>query len=798
MKSVYPGLLTKSEPYRFSSLARSSHPACAFARATALVLLVGSFAVVRAQSETPPASGATPPENADDAANQEVVELPSFTVQAQKTPRSIQEVPMSVVAIDTAKVADFKLFNVQDIQNVSPGLDVKTTDARNPIPTIRGVTFNPDSGTTSAVDVYWNETAVSAATGFRAMYDVGQIEVLRGPQGTLRGRSSPGGAITISTRKPHLESYQFSAQQSLSDQNLVNTQAALNVPLVKGKLALRLAGLYDGNNAGDVHDFVTGQDSASHTRSARATLEWKPSENFDLTLVHQVLKQHLDQLGIVVGSPVYSTTMPKNLSPFDRISVNPGTMTYDDKPTLSSLTAVWRLPGQNELTAIVGLQKTKTETNVEFENGRNIIPGWGAPQQLHIDGTNHTYELRFSSVRHEKWNYIFGAYYENGDSTVKINQAAVKLWFDGPNPFVSSSPVPRAPDLVVPLDMTVTSDGSYRGLFTTQTFQLTKELSLEAGVRYQQIKADSLQSAPALGINSPTSRNEKPTTGSASLSYKFRRGLIAYATVGRSYRPGGEGFRNSADELEKYLHYKPETSNGVEVGVKTTWFNNRLQLNADVFYQKFADYISHSGFVFADFNFDGVSDNVVGITFNGDARTQGVEFGMALSLPQHVILNLDATYVDARWSSGRSPASVTNAFGAPVFNTPGEQVSYINLSGRPLGDSPRTEFSSSIDWSRKVRSVEIFTRGLVRYKGARELLNVPNPDIGGYTMVDLFAGVRRPDSRWSVTFWAKNALDRQVVIGRDVASNIGLWSSGYTGAQVAPARELGVTAAFSF
>jgi len=250
--------------------------------------------------------------------------------------------------------------------------------------------------------------------------------------------------------------------------------------------------------------------------------------------------------------------------------------------------------------------------------------------------------------------------------------------------------------------------------------------------------------------------------------------------------------------LDKYLHYNPETSIGVEVGVKSTWYDNRLQLNMAVFRQEFDDYISHSGFVASDFNFDGIPDNSVGITFNGDARSQGVELGLALSLPRRVILNFDASYVDARWTDARSPAHVSNASGVPIFNTPGEQVSYISLNGKPLGETPRLEFSAGLDWSKPVRSFELFTRGLVRYKGNRELLNVPNPDIGGYTLVDLFAGVRLPGGRWSVSVWAKNAFDREVVTSRGNMATIGLWPSGYTSVQVALQRELGVTASFSF
>ena len=188
-----------------------------------------------AQAQTAPAPAPVP------AAEEEITILPDVQVTATKDARPVREVPMNVSAVDANTVSKFNLLNVADVASVTPGLDVNTNDPRNPIPTMRGITFNPDSGTSAAVDVYWNEIAVGAPTAFRTMYDVGQIEVLRGPQGTLRGRSSPGGAITIATHKPDMNNYGASVSQQFSTEHLFNTQIMANVPILKGVLALRLA-----------------------------------------------------------------------------------------------------------------------------------------------------------------------------------------------------------------------------------------------------------------------------------------------------------------------------------------------------------------------------------------------------------------------------------------------------------------------------------------------------------------------------------------------------------------------------
>lgn len=783
----------RSNSTRFANNAASSAKVRNFRKFTGLVVSCGTLCLYSLQGQTAPAGPASKNPTSND-----VVTLPSFTVSAQKVARPIQEVPLAITAIDSQKVEEFKLFNAQDVQNLSPGLDVKMTDPRNPIPSMRGITFNPDSGTTAAVDVYWNEVAVGPDTAFRSLYDVGQIEVLRGPQGTLRGRSSPGGAITIATRKPDLNNFGISLDQSLSDQHLINSQFALNVPIIKGVLGFRLAGLYDSNSAGGVRNIVTGKDNSSHTRSFRATLEWKPNDNFDVTFVHQYLDQVLVGFAAVQGSPVYSKTLPKNLNPFDRISVSPGDATYEDRPVLDSLTAALKLPGRHELTATVGYQDTKSHMKTEYVNLANIIPGYTDPQILDNLGSTQTYELRFSSVRHTTWNYIFGVYYESSDSTVRVRQPAAKLWFDNANPYVSISPVPRAPDYTVPLDLAVTGTGSYRGLFTTHTVQVSKKVRLEAGVRYQQIKSDSRSADPALGIDGSTSRDEKPTTGTGSLSFQFTPRILSYVTIGRSYRPGGESLRIDSAELEKYLHYQPEKSNGVELGFKSTWYDNRIQLNADVFYQKFKGYISHSGYVNADSNFDGVSDNSYGISFNGDAETKGVEVGLTAALPYRAVFGFDFSYADARWTDARSPANVYNAAGLSVFNTPGEQVSFVSMNGKRLGDTPRLTLSSRFEWSKRFSSHEVFARSLFRYNSDRELIATPDSHIGGSGTLDLFVGLRNPESKWSITFWVKNALNREIVINRSPQTNIGRWHSGYTAVRVAPERELGVTGTYRF
>jgi len=765
-------------------------------------ILAGMLAMAFAVAIPAPVHAQVPAENTDetDSKPDDFIVLSDFVVNAQKVARPAREVPMAINAVSGGNLDDLKLFDAMDLPKIAPGLDINTGSARNTIPSIRGVTFNPDGGAASAVDAYWNEMAVGPRVGFRSLYDIQQVEVLKGPQGTLRGRSSPGGAILINTRKPDYNAWGASVVQNISDNDLINTQVAVNAPLLRGKLALRVAGLYDANDGNAVHNITRDEDDRSITRSFRVSLGWKPTENLELVLVHQYLKQVATILAQMEGSPVFDTAGPGYISPFVRIAVSPDPYRLVDRQNLTTLTTTLQLPGDHEFTGIVGLQDLRLVSTAGVTNLANIIPGYNDLQILDFPGKRQTYEVRFASIQHEKWNYILGGYYERSPDTPGLvhQDNTVRFWFEGGRPVqVSSNPTPVAPAFGVPLDLTVSGTSSYRGVFTTQTVQLSEKLRFEAGIRYQEVKSNAQISAPAFGINYQTVVDASATTGSASLSYLFSDAVIGYATLGRSFRPPGQLPRTNTAAFEKYYQFDSETSDSVELGLKGTWFGNRLQVNSALFYQKFDGFLGYAG-VQADTNFDGVADNGIGITFNADAEVKGVELGVTASLPHRVVVGVDATYSIAEYSGGMYPANVLDDDGDYVFNTPGEQVSFLPAAGRRIGDTPELYVSATAGWSKPIGSNEFFARGLLRYRGSRELLNVPDPHLGGYGIADVFVGLRSGDHTWSVTLWAKNLLDREVVTWRNIETNIGNWYAGYTAVRVERARELGASFSYRF
>ena len=122
--------------------------------------------------------------------------LDEIIVTAQKKDDTLQTVPMTVNAVTAETISKYNLLDFKDIQSVTPGLTIKSQDNRTSTIAMRGVNVLTDTGYGPGVAIYWNEVNYDIDSAFTGMYDIGQIEVLRGPQGTLRGITAPAGAVT--------------------------------------------------------------------------------------------------------------------------------------------------------------------------------------------------------------------------------------------------------------------------------------------------------------------------------------------------------------------------------------------------------------------------------------------------------------------------------------------------------------------------------------------------------------------------------------------------------------------------
>jgi len=257
----------------------------------ALTVLFAAPAVAQTSTGAPPPQGA--PAGAGSAPARGAPPANSVSeviVTAQRREQRLSRVPISVEAFSASQLQSKAIVSEQDIGTLVPGLQVKNGQTSNQLSySLRGQTLDPFSGTSAAVLTYLNEAPYQPYQTATDFFDLGSVQVLKGPQGTLFGRNATGGAVLYSTPKPADELDGYIIVRG-GDRNYVQVQGAVDLPIVKDLLSVRLAGDVNTQN-GYIHNLETGKtlgDTDDH--SARATILYTPTSKFTDTLVMQYSK----------------------------------------------------------------------------------------------------------------------------------------------------------------------------------------------------------------------------------------------------------------------------------------------------------------------------------------------------------------------------------------------------------------------------------------------------------------------------------------------------------------------------
>jgi iron complex outermembrane recepter protein len=816
------------------------------ASASALSFPSSAIAQPAAQPDldAPPAGTAVVPETANvgGEANEPSNEI---IVTATRRAQSLQDVPMSVDVATGEQIQRLNIFDAKDVQQLSPGLELTNTQGRNNTATLRGVTFDPDQGTGPAVDLYYNDIPIDAQTAFTAIYDIDQIEVLRGPQGALRGRTSPAGAITIRTRRPNLKETEGYIQATGTEDHAYNLQGAVSVPIISDKLAIRVSGLFDRNRLNQVFNVNRDERSRSRTESFRAALSWKPTDNFDAVFTYQYLKSRNRQFPQVIGpgnAPLATFFLP--FPPFvgsdprlsgppadaeDRIAVSEGIFSFTNKTHLFNLAANWDLGGVT--VAFVGGRQYSV-LNQDFDtDSTNAVPGYAPLQLGRTTYPVTTGELRLLSNNEGGFfNWTASIFYSSQTGKAIVDTRADAFFLVAPPEFGLFLPIGVHVD--IPIDTrTVAIAGSSR-------FQFTDKLRLEVAARVSDIEGVQTGTVtldspgfPAFGIPPFTTTsaaipaelqktNSLPLTGGATLTYEASRDLTLYAAYGRSFRAATAGVSVPLFISSDLIKTKSERSDAFEIGAKASFFDRRLSLNTAAFYQKFDGFVSRFPGIFFDQGIcqgrdncvpgsapDGTTEGTFDINYNGDATVKGIEATLAGKPIDNWDFSVAASYVKARYDNARVPCNDFNgdgrpdAVGTPDITGPGN-VSYCNTNGR-LSDTPNFNLTANSELRLPLGGVEPFVRGLYVYRPS-VFAERSNFDLPSRSLLNLYLGVRDTENVWEIYAFAKNVLNQQRIT--NISSGIGqlgtqagtFFVSGYRTVNVTNPREFGLTGTFRF
>lgn len=783
--------------------------------------------------------------SAGSAMAQDTVSIEEIVVTAQRRAESVQDVPMTVTPVTGEQIDKLKLQRFEDVQQLSPGLALSRT-GRDASSSLRGVTFNPDTGAAPSIDTYFNEIPIDPQFMYQSIFDVQQIEVLRGPQGLQRGRPAPTGALTLTTRRPDLNEFGATASFTHSEFDANNIQLAGSVPIIRGVLAVRLAALYDENDNGGVENVITGDESHRVTRGFRATAHWRPINEFNLVASYNRLRAKAVNY-VAAEGPGVGYNGPAIPDGRDRLSVTEGPAIFPVKEDLVSVNASYEFAG-HRLSYNFGWLDAEVRT-ISDQDSLNAVPNFVGLQSVRGPDETITHELRLESTGDNFVDYTVGLWYFDRNVTTRLTQGgnAFLPGAFGPSTFPPIGPA--NPLYVLGLGVTLPVDTTNKAIYGNLVFHLTPKTELTVGARYfeddtkKSVVTQFTQTLIALpsplpagapcsllpasagftgGSNYPgtcdlvaipastttqvDNRKEDQLIYGATLRHKFTDRVMAYASFGTSWRGGGMtvGVSGVPDDA---LFFGPEKSKSYEVGVKSEWYEGRLRLNAAIFRQDYDDYINTTGYRIPYVQVAGTQLNLQdggGFTFNADAVTTGVEVELAAMPTDRLNISVNWATADGHYKNAAIPCRDSNNDGVddngvlPVGYLPANGQTYATCrsSGR-INNQPDWSLNAQAEYTAPLGGdgMEGYVRGLLNYRDDVRFNNFTTKD---YSTLNLFAGVRT--EAWDAGVFVRNVFDETLQLS-DPQLPLGAYGgypTGYRSVTYLRGREFGVSLRYSF
>ncbi|WP_207867091.1 TonB-dependent receptor [Pseudomonas sp. 58(2021)] len=732
-------------------------------------------------------------------------QLETVTVTTRRREESSQDVPtpMSVVSGQTLETQ--RVYRIQDLQQLVPSVNVAYMHARQSSVSIRGLGNNPASdGLEGSVGLYIDNVYLGRpGMAVFDLMDIEQLEVLRGPQGTLFGKNTTAGVINISTRAPSFTP-ERSIETSVGEDGYFQTKGTLSGPL-NDQLAGRISA-YRTRSDGDIKNEFNGHDLNGGSRDGfRAQLLFKPNENFNLRWIGDYNEEDssagtrvLYNTGPTInGVNLYSARAAAAGATLVNGSHRKVNLDSDQHVTVhqggTSVEANWTLPSDFTLTSVSSYRYWNfTPRN---DDGLNVPASYNAG--VSVEDKQYSQEFRLASPKGEFFDYVLGAYYFGSDLDNK------SFAYYGPQADIWNGTPRGALANVNSVGRGHIKTDSF-ALFAQGTWHLTPRLDFTAGVRgtYEEknawVNRDAPQGGAAVTGAAATARRGRTgaydsgdlnqysssPSGLLNLSYRFTDDLLGYATLSHGEKSGGVNLvvGSAPTAGADSLLIGTERANNAELGFKSTLWDRRLQLNANVFWTQVNAYQTNA--------YDDVN-RVQYLTNAGSVRSRGVEFESTVIPLRGLTLNFNGSFNDVSYLSYKDapcPPEVSQAPGAPAS---------CDLSGHQVVGASKWigNANGKYEWN-LANGLQPYVTGSYAFR-SKAVGTVEDSDYGqipSYAVVNLSTGLRGDfnQGQWDVSLWLKNAFDKTYYTTLWTGGN-----GGYEGLLGTP-RTLGVTGRYDF
>jgi outer membrane receptor protein involved in Fe transport len=721
-------------------------------------------------------------------------------VTASRRASSVQEAPLNITALDGDIMKDQNIGKLSEVARWVPGLTIPDQGGRggNNI-IVRGLSTNstgPDSDG-GTVATYFGEMPLDVDI---RLIDVERVEVLIGPQGTLYGAGTLGGALRYMPKKAELDvaSIEISGdvfQGAESDNVGGETSFIINAPIIEDVLALRASFNYyndpgfidyaytvkeggvsnpdpDWSNPVDVNNNINKVKDANgeEVLTSRVAIRWTPNEWLDGTLTYLYQNSEVEGRSISnyqtlgAGNPLRS-----------RVGKYESAGRYlepdENKDSLVSLEISADL-GFAELVSATGVTNHKNtgqrdQSDLLLANpwSYETFPTFSAYTRETEDYKSFTQEVRLVSQSESDLSWIVGGYYN------KTTQEALSEEYT-PH-YAAFAGSDRADDLEY---LQFSDDETVeKALFGELSYHFTEQFDVTIGARLYEYNIDS-GSAFSIALwewqddlvgNSLTFNEDKisrtSSDGDGSLfkvnaSYKFTSDVMGYATISEGFRLGGSNGIAACPEplpagqqlcaLPKEFSYEPDTTTNYELGFKSTWFDNRFHFNAAVFNVEWED---------AQVSGAATINGGLPYTSNaGTANSKGLEISSRAMISDSLTAFMSYAYAKAELTSDVpgffAELDVTN----PAYNE------YSALDGDRLPAAPEHQFSFGLNYSQEVFDDKMLdvVYGITAqsdiYSSAG--LKAEGEQLPGYALSNISATLS--DGDWSATLYVDNLFDK--------------------------------------
>ncbi len=722
-----------------------------------------------------------------------------IVVTAQKRTERLQDVPVAVSVISGTTLERNGGINIESAQYLVPSLNFrKSGTALNQSLYIRGVgTTTFSIGGEPSVSTVLDGVVLSrSGEAFSDLVDIERIEVLRGPQGTLFGKNTSAGVISITTKRPGDKIGGFvDGGWFFGNGNEYRVRGAIDLP-ISDTIKSRFTGFYskyDGNifnDAPNVQRRVNGYDRYG----VRGIVVADASEALKFTLIGDYRKSNDDCCAEVIGQPALNADGSPFQAFLDRAAVALPTLRAergrtvrqnlvtqsDEKAYGVSLQADLSL-GDFTLTSITAYRGYDSR---EIRDGDFLATTFVGIAQSHDDGpqTGNTFtqEVRLTSPGNQFFDYVIGGFYSRAESERTFTRANIRctattLATIGGG-LLPCSTAPGASTIDFPIGTAnFGSVFSNVAAFGQGTINIADNFRLIAGLRYTYDKLTGfhIRTVPLAGASNPAfdqgvfdsasaifpNGNPAAATGvpfrqqvtASNLSGKvgaqfdITKDNIFYGTYARGYKgPALNIFFNLAYNGTPPL--SPETSDSYELGLKNTFLDGRLTLNIAAYYAKYKNFQANN----PDFV---LGQRVTRFTNAGTISTRGFEVDFLLRPSRDLNIGGGLAYTDAKIDAFRLPPGATAADNVP--------------NGTPLPYAPKVKVSLGGDYTVRTGGFADINIGLQSSFQSEQLsLVVPNPlarrqaIIGAYALVDVNIALVEKDDKFRVTFVIKNLFDR--------------------------------------